>query len=419
MISGAELDTYFENTGLRPFTQAEQQEYAHNYLQQLRQGLTQNPSNLPMYKTALETVDLQPSWAGKQVLVTDIGGTNIYWGLATVQPHPEGSFNLTAYNQEPFATRQFPSADVFYQTIASKFAGIAEVLGGKSPDALAIVYSFPGEGVRNGRRIDITPDRLTKGFVIPGMFDRPVGATMLDTLRHTYTFIDPDLPILVANDTPTVMASHPDANLGLVVGTGFNIAGRFDGLIRNTESGNSSPVPQHLFAREYDQISTNPEQNLTEKQVAGDPVGYQFERYMRALQELGHLGDLVFLGEFSGRSISNLLANQFDQITSEGLGGNLDKANISAMQRVATTLRLRSATLVGIQLATIVNNFPKDYPGESIVTPAEGSFIWGVPGYSTLLEEVFHKFSGKRLVLENIPNAGMRGAVKLALSLAA
>jgi hypothetical protein len=403
---------YFQRMDLLPYTQERRETTVKGYRQELLDGI-HNQGRLPMSGTGIETIDLQSPRLGQLVLSTDIGGTNRY---ATVEQVTEKGFERHAFIKEPFESRVFPDAKTFFNTVADTIVKASSALKGRSPDALAVVYSFPGEGKRTSYGIDVTPTWLTKEFVIPGIQEEPVGLALVRVLKERMT-IAANTPVLVANDTPTVMGSIVDADMGLVDATGYNIAGRFNKKVRSTESGNSGAAVMNGLALKYDEASENKGINLAEKEIAGDPVRVQYNYGVKDLIGLKALRGLGLRGEISSGSISKLLDGDFSGLVTDGLTGDIDITNAAILIDLAKRLSERSSSLVAIHLGTIIDTFPSDYAHSPVKIPAEGTFMWSMPGYSDDIKDRVYSNTKRDIDLMNIPNAGLDGAKRLALSL--
>jgi hexokinase len=237
-------------------------------------------------------------------------------------------------------------------------------------------FSYPSE---------IMPDtdarliRWTKGLQIPGVEGTLVGSALRDTLSAAG--FEPG-PIAVLNDTVASLlggasfagsrgASYSGV-LGLIAGTGTNIATFFDRdqitklgdavwhgqMAVNLESGNFHPPHLTIWDEALDECSNNPGAQRFEKAVSGFYLPYLFEKVLPDLPAFDPAKGSAILAELRAR-------------------GSPDEA--SAAARILD----RSADLIAAALAGTIDVAPRD--GELGVL-AEGGLFWGIPGFRERVE---------------------------------
>jgi hexokinase len=245
-------------------------------------------------------------------------------------------------------------------------------------------YSYPAASRLNGDAIHL---RWTKGIDIPDMIEKPVGEPLLKYLNNHKDINTVFTDIKVINDTVACLfaglteltdAKKPfDSYIGLIVGTGTNMAGlmqlnkieklnnKESGVIPvNLESGNF--VPPHLTVadRLVDAMSNSKGQQCFEKAISG---GY-----------LGELFKTVFMTEkikydFDGKDLSDILNNP--------------QAAKKEHADAAKWIYERSAKLVAASLAGFAQVLVKQNDTlKNIYLAADGTVFWS-NNYSQLVED--------------------------------
>lgn len=373
---------FLRDPRLKKFDTQTEESISSAYQQALIDGL-QGRGSLAMTPSLLSPVHPMTLPEGKTALVLEVGGTHVYAARVQIVG---GEAQIMVSDKAPLERRTFEGVSDFLEAFTSP---VIDVIGDTAPDALGIVYSFPGETVQTEYGVDVnSPSELSKDFVIPGIDQQPVGLSVQSFLADKFQFKGM-YPIVVTNDTIAV-ALAIGAQVGGVVGTGFNLAVSTPAGLVNTESGGFDMVPSTNLSLIIDNESKNPGKQLAEKQVSGEYLGRQFS--------------LAVGGRDDPKRISDSLFQQ---------GGDADA------YKVAEVLRDRSAQLVGIMVGTVVKTFPDIYTAPEISTPVEGSLFWGMPGYVEIATDTATKIAQKHIVFQNIPDAGRVGAGVAALSMIA
>jgi hexokinase len=382
---------YFESIGLKPLSVEEESLVFSTYQRELLAGLSSQPSSVKMYLSHLEPVRNETLKEGSEALVVEIGGTNMYGAIVRVK---DGMPVVVNAQKDPLVTRRFESADHFYQTL---IGGLKPIIEAANPDAIGIVYSFPGAASRVPNGVDVrSPKDLPKEFVIPGIDELPVGEAFLLALSKTKQVRN--IPIAVLNDTVAVQLAA-DSSMGGVVGTGFNLAFSTPVGIVNSESGGFALGPTHHVAQAVDARSGNVGLQLAEKQIAGLYLAEQMKILAKAFAERGI--EIPFPVEaIDGERISDILS----------------WGNPHPLKEAATRLTDRSAQILGVLIATVTGTFPEQFKDHTLQIPIEGSLFWNVPGYMDKTREVAQRLTGKQIGFLNIENAGRIGAAVAALS---
>lgn len=379
--------------GVERLTLQQMRETAVEFGRQLRDGIEKRPSSLATIPTLLRQVNREEIPVGKNALVVEMGGTNIYGAIVTIDGEhvPQIQQNV----QIPLAKKQYANPSEFFTEVAKAIDPLLVV----EPDGLGVIWSFPANVRKIGNTIDVdSHEQLPKEIVIPGISARPIGQQLVENLPG----ISSDIPLAVANDTAAVLLGS-GGNLGGIVGTGFNFAFSHDGQIYNLEAGGFDGVIQTSLTQAIDATSNRQGKYLAEKQISGEYVD-KLLRY--ASSQLGIELPLetqipVMNMIFNGEAISHV---------------NPDDAHI--LVELAEIIRDRSAQNVAAIIAGTVDEFPKDFQEESLEIPIEGSFFAKTPGYQEAVNTYVQQLLPNREVkVFPVEHSGKKGAAVAALTL--
>jgi hexokinase len=280
-------------------------------------------------------------------------------------------------------------------------------------------FSYPAESMQDG---DARLLRWTKGVDIPSMVGKPVGKPLMDYLNAQSS--PPFTGIKVINDTVASLfagltRSDYDAYIGLIVGTGTNMATfvRADRIAKldaqaatgrslpiNLESGNF--VPPHLTNVDHivDVLSDNKGAQCFEKAVSG--------MYLGEILKASFPFD-EFEENFDARKLTTIMG--YPDIHKE------------RHMRVARWIYERSAKLVAASLAGLTLVLISHDPSvRSIRLIAEGSLFWsedrkGV-NYKDIVSDTLHgllesfDLNDVHVDIDKIENANLIGSAIAALS---
>ena len=351
-----------------------------------------------------------------QAVVLDWGGTNyraavinFVGGVANISPKKAGSKDLSATS-----TKGFKQEDLWAKQ--SEFVNDID-LPAKAP--IGYCFSYPADCLPNG---DAELIRWTKGIDIKEMIGNPVGKPLLDVLNKTgkaeFTGIK------VINDTVASLfagLTNPnfDAYIGLIVGTGTNMAAfvsasripkinpdlNWQGLTPiNLESGNFNPPHLTKYDELVDENSDNQGSQRFEKAVSGMYIG-------QILKEV--FPDDGFDEHTDGKALTDII--------------NTPEKNKEKHVAVAKAIYKRSAKLVAASLAGLIDMLiAHDKSIKKVRITAEGSLFWsqvtGCKDYNKvvkktlkgLLAEMGHK--KVKVNIAEIESANMIGSGIAALS---
>lgn len=299
-----------------------------------------------------------------EATVFDLGGTNFRAAVVSVDKETKIT-SLAEKDITEMKTDGFTETDLY-----NSQAGIIKQLNLPANSSIGYCFSYPAQPMLNG---DAELIIWTKGVNIPGMAGKPIGAPMVSYLNATLN-AGFNGKIAVVNDTITSLfagLANPgyDAYIGLIVGTGTNMATFFpsDYIPKiagmegwsgetpvNLESGNHNPPHLTAFDAKVDEESDNK----------------GFQRFEKAIS-----------GMYLGRVFRAVYQN-------DGFDESLDAAALSRMMNnpadykpeyVETAFQIyeRSAKLVAASIAGLVLNLNSAYPSvKRIQVLAEGSLFW-------------------------------------------
>jgi len=351
-----------------------------------------------------------------QAVVLDWGGTNyraavisFESGVASITPKKSGGKELSAAT-----TKGFTQEDLLAKQ--SEFVNEIE-LPAKAP--IGYCFSYAAECMPDG---DAELLGWTKGVDIKEMIGNPVGKPLLDYLNKTgkaeFTGIK------VINDTVASLFagltnSNFDAYIGLIVGTGTNMAAfvnanripkidsslNWQGLTPvNLESGNYNPPLLTKYDELVDEKADNKGSQRFEKAVSGMYIG-------QILREV--FPEDGFDEHTDGKALTDII-NAPDQHKNKHV-------------KVAKQIYKRSAKLVAASLAGLIDLLiAYDKTIKKVRITAEGSLFWsevsGCKDYNkvvkTTLKELLAEMGHKKVKVNiaEIESANMIGSGIAALS---
>ena len=230
-------------------------------------------------------------------------------------------------------------------------------------------FSYPAESLVNG---DAKLLRWTKGIEISEMTGSLVGKSLMDYLNNHRDIPTTFTDVKVINDTVACLFAGlanvgKDAYIGLIVGTGTNMAGlmradkieklnfKDSGLIPvNLESGNFNPPYLTVIDGLVDAMSNNKGNQRFEKAISGGYLGEIFKTCF-SKHKISY--------DFDGESLSNLMNNPKDH----------PKKYVNAARWIFT----RSAQLVAASLAGLIQVLlTQDETIKNVCLAADGSVFW-------------------------------------------
>ena len=349
-----------------------------------------------------------------EALVLDLGGTNLRAAVVSVDRNivvrKIVEKNITEMKTPGFSQKDLHHAQL---QLIRKLGNIPREL------PLGYCFSYPARSTKNG---DARLIKWVKGVNIPSMEGKAVGRPLLEYLNQ-----NTDLgltKITVVNDTITSLFSGVknagfDAYIGLIVGTGTNMAAFFhsqnifkmnteewQGITPvNLESGNYNPPYLSVYDDAVDKYSDNQGMQRFEKAVSGMYLG----QILKAIMP------------------DNQLPKNFD---AAGLSYMINHPEAFNKDYTVTAFQIyeRSAKLVAATLAGLIKKLMGFDPNlRRVQVLAEGSLFWnnsGIPetSYSAIVETSLNRLLKKMklpqidLVIFKMENANLIGAAITALS---
>jgi hexokinase len=374
---------------------------------------------LPTYISPKATADING-----QAVVLDLGGTNYRVarvdftnGKPTIHPENGWKRDLSEMKSEGYSQQNL-------------FKAQADPIGEinlEEAKTIGYCFSYPAESLPGG---DAKLLRWTKGVNITEMLNQPVGQPLLHYLATEKNLHFNGIKVI--NDTVASLfagLTQPgyDAYIGLIVGTGTNMAafmqsdkiGKLDEAQKNgqfipvnLESGNFHP--QHLTI--YDEIvDTN-----------SDKKGAQrFEKAISGMY-LGEIFKSAFpLDEFEEKFDAQTLTTMLSYPA-------IYKEEYVSMARwlYERSAQLVAASLAGLILVLIEHaktaSLSTGSPLKKILLTAEGSLFWSKnrkgTDYSVMVTQALHNllndfgYSDVRVELLQMENANLIGTAIAALS---
>ena len=348
-----------------------------------------------------------------EATVFDLGGTNFRAAVVSVGEETKitgmAEKDITEMKMEGFTEDDLYNS----QAVTINQLNIPK----NSP--IGYCFSYPAKSLTNG---DAELIVWTKGVNIKGMAGNPIGEPLVKYLnKNTNGSFG---KIAVVNDTITslfagLMNPGYDAYIGLIVGTGTNMATFFPSeyipKIKDLK-GWSGETPVNLESGNFNPPHLTP----IDEEVDANSDNKGFQRFEKAIS-----------GMYLGRIFRAVFPN-------DGLDVNLDAAGLSKMMNNPEQFKLeyaetafqiyeRSAKLVAASLAGLVLNLNSAYPSvKKVQVLAEGSLFWSkvkihdtkyVDIVNATLKELISELGlDTEVQISHIENANLMGAAMSVLS---
>jgi len=304
-----------------------------------------------------------------KVLVLDLGGTNYRVAVVDfgdIQSNGMPAIHPVGGNKYKISPAAMKSETLLYKEIIDPI--LSTDLTGVS--RIGFCFSFPATCTPDG---DAIPIEWTKGFDIGSMLNKPIGKALMERLNKALKKKGKKVTITkvnVINDTVASLFSglayKADGHIGLIVGTGTNMATFVDtkyikkptdkkGLLPiNLESGNFHPP--HLLALDdkIDRHSDTPGRQRFEKAISG--------LYLGRIMEYVFSCD-PFEDDFNAFNLTHIMS--YPQRYQE------------SYVTMAHQIYERSAKLVAASLAGLIDEMAALDPSiKTIRLMADGSLFW-------------------------------------------
>lgn len=333
---------------------------ANDLRQKIETGLKQDDTEIKCLPTYIHP---NKDGISGTATVFDLGGTNFRAAVVSVGEDTQIK-GIAEKDITEMKAEGFTQEDLFECQ-----SQIIKQLDLPADSPIGYCFSYAAKSLTNG---DAELLHWTKGVKIPGMIGNPIGVPLVNYLnQHSGSNF---YKIAVVNDTITSLFAglkNPgyDAYIGLIVGTGTNMAAFFPSeyipKIKdlkgwsgetpvNLESGNFNPPHLTAVDKIVDEQSENKGFQRFEKAISGMYVG----RVFRAVFPDDHIDE-----DMDGAGLSRMMNNPGDYKTE--------------YVDVAFQIYQRSAKLVAASIAGLVMNLHSAEPSvKKIQVLAEGSLFW-------------------------------------------
>lgn len=313
-----------------------------------------------------------PAWVGcppqsltGRALVVDVGGTNLR--AAQVRLTDRGA----VVEKGPVTSRLdarggAATRDDFFGQHAALVAALA-------PDdglPLGYCFSYPSEILPDGDALLL---QWTKGIAVEGVVGERVGTLLRRAIAErgiatsSVFVLNDTVAALLAGASQVAVSGHaaPVRTIGLIVGTGTNMAAYFDGAAIGKLRGSvARPLAVNLESGAYHP----PHLTSIDDEVAVDAEPHGGQRFEKAVS--GHY--LPLLLERAGGPAPTGGEVPSSASVVEAAEGRGPRAELAA------ALLTRSADLVAAGLAAVGDLLPEQGP---VAVLAEGGLFWNAPGY--------------------------------------
>jgi hexokinase len=335
-------------------------EIAQDLRQKIETGLQKDDTEIRCLPTYIHP---KKDGISGEATVFDLGGTNFRAAVVTVGDETKIK-GITEKDITEMKVDGFTREDLFNSQVQA-----INNLDLPEKSAIGYCFSYPTKSMLDG---DAELIKWTKGVSSPGMEGQPIGQPLVEHLnRNCKACFD---KIAVVNDTITslfagLMNPGYDAYIGLIVGTGTNMATFFPSEYIPkiaTMEGWSGETPVNLESGNFDP----PHLTELDSKVDFYSNNHGFQRFEKAI---------------SGMYLGRVFRAAFPY---DGLSEELDAADLSRMMNnpeqykteyveVAFQIYERSAKLVAASIAGLVMNLNQAYSDlNKIQVLAEGSLFW-------------------------------------------
>ncbi len=254
-----------------------------------------------------------------EVVAMDMGGTNFRIGRV--------KFDRSG-NAEIYDFKKFKMPGVVEKITSDEFFDFFNQMKEEyHAKKIGLCFSYPAEILQDGRAKIIT---FSKEIKIEGAEDKVIDAK-------------------VVNDTTAAQLGTKGANMGLILGTGFNICYNYNGVIINSEAGRCTDFPTEDF-------DFGP---LSEMQVSGKYLKPLIAKGVATAEEIYERGAKIVAAEIYG--IAKYAGLEEVRIAAEGAVfynvpeiQDLIRANLDTLGLKYSFLDGRDKTLIGAALAALI-----------------------------------------------------------------
>jgi hexokinase len=387
---------------------------AEGMAREIRKGLAASDGDLLCLPTFILLSD-RPDPGN--ALVIDVGGTHVRCAVVGLAAgHPPAVIQGPVTDKIPARRGAAISGNAFLESLA----GVVERLRPPAGLPLGYCFSYPARPTPDGDAVIL---HWTKELFVEETIGRKAGGMLRDHLRDRF----PELAIgevIVINDTIAALlagmsVSPTDAPVGLIIGTGTNLAlllppahipklaggpYRQTPLPVNLESGNFHPPHLNQWDEALDAASHNPGRQRFEKAVSGYYLPYLFKL---ACPE----SDLD-----PAAGSAPLFARAYPATP---------PSTTSSETVLARQIIARSADLIAAALAGAAIVLTRDIGAGSIGVTAEGGLFQAHHHYRETINAALRRLltdlglSGDLVTMQTVPMANLIGSALAARSMTA
>lgn len=334
--------------------------------EKIKEGVAENDKEVRCLPTYIKPIRPVDQGINEKILVLDLGGTNF---RAAIVEFDKEQFIIEKIEEQELAEVMKRESnpikrDEFYGILAEIISRLGDLSG---ITKVGYCFSYP---CRNFENADAELIEWTKGVTVRNMVDELVGDSLLSYLNNKLGMNL--LEIKVINDTVAALYSGLlgnadfDAYIGLIVGTGTNMAALFpvadipklhkneQGAITiNLESGNFNPPYPTDLDNAIDAASDNKGRQRFEKRVSG-----------------------MYLGSILTHSFPFMdFGKGFD---AQGMTRLMSMPDVHKREVIKTADRIyeRSAKLVAASLAGLIKSLSETKEINNVCLVAEGGLFY-------------------------------------------
>lgn len=299
-----------------------------------------------------------PKPPSEPILAIDAGGTNLRVAAISIDRNGGGTTIDHLHKTSMPGTCGEISADEFHAAIAAEANRVLK----KVPMVLRLGYCFSYE-CRPQPDGDAILEEWSKQIMAPEVVGQRIGAELAKRL------IRKPAKISVINDTvATLLAGRAIAtgeqqyssHIGLILGTGTNVACEDNGIIYNAESGNFTAIGQSAFDIKFDATTTNPGAATLEKMTAGGFLGGVGLEMLRSAVATGLIQPTSSFEDID--TLSTMDLDRFAagcDLRANPLEIAIAETSRETARKLARRVFERSASLTGIHLATFLRRIQR------------------------------------------------------------
>ncbi|NDV47757.1 hexokinase [Paludibacter sp. 221] len=384
------------------------QDIAITLQKRIAEGLKKDGTEIACLPLYIDLKQIGGLTEGSRILVIDFGGTNLRAAIATLKNR------LIIIEDNYIIKRELPSKvkesgytrDMFFAEILS----LVKDLPLEGITQIGYCFSYPTKTSKDGT--DEILIKWTKGLMIEDMEGKPVGEPLKAYLNEKLNSKGIHFKtIRVANDTVASLLAGLDgepkdnSHIGIIVGTGYNIACLIKPEGNKLKSTYSIPVnlesgglhPMGYLSEADDILSINTEEKKFEEEEETNKKKAEGRKEIYKPRQFEYKNEQRIEKAISGAYLGNLLKTiypyyGFDKkFDTERLNAIINYPGIYKDEIVATAWKIyeRSAKFVATSLAGVILMLIEQDPKlEKIHISAEGSLFWSKAGENNSYKQI-------------------------------